>query len=449
MQFDHFAEARQETNFTIWVQTLLRKSPEQLAMQLAGKHRAVKTAAARQCRNGAFNVCYRVKYEDGVHAIVRFTALGRTMFRTEKVKNEVAVMNYLARHTSIPVPQVLGTGTCWAGPYIIMNFVEGDVLSKFLKDPVKEGRPVLNPQISDRALKVAYREMAGLVLELSRPEFPRIGALEQTGESFSVVNRPLTFNMNELITSANLPQQAFPTGIFESAADYFVSLADQHLSHLRYQRNDAFADEAGCRKKYVARCLFRKIAGGISAEHKNGPFRLYCDDFRPSNVIIDMEKLCVSAAIDWEFTYVAPAEFIYVAPWWLLLQSPEDWESDLNEFLTRYTPRLQLFLDALRECESEKELLDSQRLSTRMGQSMENGLFWVCLAARYSSMFDEIYWTFLDRMYFGPFTSLQDRVELLSEDERSSFDQFVRVKMEQAKEGILDDHYSTHTLLDL
>lgn len=93
-----------------------------------------------------------------------------------------------------------------------------------------------------------------------------------------------------------------------------------------------------------------------------------------------------------------------------MLQNPEDWESDLNEFLTRYTPRLHLFLEALRDCVMEQMeqgmLSESQRLSIRMEQSLENGLFWVCLAARSSS---------IDSMYYGDFTSIEDRIALLSD----------------------------------
>lgn len=274
--------------------------------------------------------------------------------------------------------------------------------------------------------------MAKLVLELSKAEFPVIGALEQRKADFIVTRRPLTSNINELATSANVPQEEFPSCTFRSAADYFEALAVQHLSHLRNQRNDAVDDEADCRKKYIARCLFRKVARDISKEHCQGPFRLYCDDFRPSNILIDRTKLCVTAAIDWEFTYAGPAELTYVAPWWLLLQSPEDWEFDLNEFLSRYTPRLQLFLEALRECEDEQvqenTLLDSQCLSAQMAKSLENGLFWVCLAARYSSMFDDIYWTFIDKIYYGPFTSIEDRIGHLTEDEKRELDGFVHLK---------------------
>ncbi|EXJ86738.1 hypothetical protein A1O3_03692 [Capronia epimyces CBS 606.96] len=455
MLFDHVAEEKQEKNFTIWVQALLRKSPEHLVMHLAATHRAGRPIAACHWKNGSFNICYRVKYDDGFHAIVRFAALGRTIYRKEKVDNEVAVMKYLRQYTSIPVPEVLGAGTCWAGPYIVMSFVEGESLATLLKDPLQTGRPVLNPQISDRALRRAYREMAELHLQLSKQEFQRIGALEYDGEGFIVTKRPLTYNMNELATSANLPPHAFPTHAFDSANDYFTSLANQHFSQLELQRNDAITDQDDCRKKYVARCLFRKIAQNVSTEHRHGPFRLYCDDFRPSNVLVDLQSLHITGVVDWESAYVAPAEFASVAPWWLLLRSPEDWESNLDEFVERFVPRLRLFLDVLRECEDEaaKEengtLADSQRLSERMERSLDTGLFWVCLAARYSSMFDEIYWAFLDEMYHGPFTSIEDRIQLLNEEERRSLDEFVRAKVEHIAEGPLETHYSVDNLVDL
>jgi aminoglycoside phosphotransferase (APT) family kinase protein len=451
MLFDHVAEEQQEKNFTLWVHAFLRKSPEHLAMRLAATHRSGKPIAACRWKNGSFNLCYRVKYEDGYNAIVRFAALGRTIHRHEKVDNEVAVMDYLRRYTSIKVPEVLGTGTCWAGPYIVMSFIEGEPLSSLLKDPCHDGRPVLNPQIRNGVLKRAYREMAQVLLELWKPEFPRIGGLEKDGKGFTVSRRPLTYNMNELATSANLPPRAFPAQTFDSANDYFVCLANQHLAQLQHQRNDAITDEDDGRKKYVARCLFRKIVHHLSMdEHCLGPFRLYCDDFRPSNVLVDLHTLQIAGVVDWEFTYAAPTTFSCVAPWWLLLQSPEDWEADLDEFVERYMPRLRLFLDALRECEDDgAPVPDSARLSQRMERSIDTGLFWVCLAARSSSMFDEIYWTFLDERHHGPFTSIEDRINLLSEEERIGLDEFVRTKAEHIVEGPLESHYSVDDLVDL
>lgn len=222
-------------------------------MQLAAEHRPGKPVAACRWKNGAFNICYRVRYEYGVHVVVRFAALGKAILRREKVRQEVTVMQYLRHNTSIPVPEVIGHGICWAGPYIVMPFIEGEPLSQLLRDrsPGKEEeRPVLNPGISDRSLKRAYREMAVLMLELSRPEFEAIGALEEDKtRNFVVAGRPLTFNMNELMVSANLPEDVFPSHTFKSATDYLSTLAIQQLSHLQLQQTNAACNEEDCRKK--------------------------------------------------------------------------------------------------------------------------------------------------------------------------------------------------------
>lgn len=50
-----------------------------------------------------------------------------------------------------------------------------------------------------------------------------------------------------------------------------------------------------------------------------------------------------------------------------------------------------------------------------MALSIEDGLFWFCLTARKSFMFDEIYWMFLDEWYFEPLSSLDDRLSLLTQ----------------------------------
>lgn len=67
-----------------------------------------------------------------------------------------------------------------------MPFIEGESLATLFRDPLQDGRPVLNPRIRERALKRAYREMPELHLQLSEPEFQRIGALEYHGEDFTV-----------------------------------------------------------------------------------------------------------------------------------------------------------------------------------------------------------------------------------------------------------------------
>ncbi|GIK00114.1 hypothetical protein Aspvir_004132 [Aspergillus viridinutans] len=436
MDFDPLAQQQSDRIFQVWIQNLVKHSPEELAGKLASRHCPGTPATASRLSNGAFNICYRVTFKEGLRVVVRFAALGRVIARREKVEDEVAVMEYVAKHTEIPVPKVLGSGNCVVGPYIVMDFIDGNPLSEHLRDPSQE-TATLNPSIPMSVLKRAYFGMAEVLLELSKPEFPFIGAIRQDElGNWVVQKRPLTFNMNRLAQFSNIPFHVFERRRFNNAAEYFEELASHHLHHFEFQRNDAVTDEADCRKKYIARCLFRKLSREISKEHCNGPFRIFCDDLCPDNVLIG-PNLVVTGVVDWEFAYAAPVEYTYAAPWWLLLERPEDWEPDLNQFLVRFMPRFRTFLDALKDCETGKikrgTLSESQRLSATMERSFETGLFWICLASRHSSMFDEIYWNYIDQTFFGSFTTLEDRLHLLSAEERNRIDIVVR---EKTKQGI-------------
>lgn len=84
-----------------------------------------------------------------------------------------------------------------------------------------------------------------------------------------------------------------------------------------------------------------------------------------------------------------------------------------------------------------------------MEKSLDNNLFWVCLAARYSSMFDEIYWTFIDEAYYGKFTSLEERLQHLSQEEHTKLDSIYHAKVKQAEDGEIDPHYSLDDTMEL
>ncbi|KAM3502709.1 hypothetical protein MY11210_008988 [Beauveria gryllotalpidicola] len=225
--------------------------------------------------------------------------------------------------------------------------------------------------------------------------------------------------MNRISQFSNIALSVFKESTFETASDYFEELARQHMKQLELQKNDAIVDGADCRKK---------------------------------NIIVDPSKLTVAGVVDWEFAYAAPAEFTYAAPWWLLLETPEDWEADLNVFLARYEPKFKVFIQALKERETEKircgSLQESGRISTVMETSLGSGLFWVCLASRHSALFDDIYWEFLDPKFFGTFESMEQRISLLHPDEQVEMEQLVQEKLRQAEEAKLDEHYTVEQLVE-
>lgn len=176
---------------------------------------------------------------------------------------------------------------------MVEEFVHGDTIANICRDrsPEFEEKPaVLWSGISDRDLRSTYRRMAKTMLELSKCEFQRIGSLvsqkpsESNGNEgaiFTVARRPMAYNMNKLALWGNLSPRLFPSldATFETSKAYFEHLATQHLDHLRYQRNDAVKDEIDCRRKFVARCLFRRIVTEkLVFENDHGPFPLDAPD---------------------------------------------------------------------------------------------------------------------------------------------------------------------------
>ncbi|KAJ0415132.1 phosphotransferase enzyme family protein [Aspergillus carlsbadensis] len=448
MNRDHLAVRQGQEHCAVWLRYLSQQMPS-LVLQLASQHRPGHAAStASELTTGTLNMSCFVTFEDGISVVVRFPILDRSQFRAERADNEISVMSYLARATIVPVPHVLGAGFWGCGPYIVTQYIPARRLSSHINSS-------LAVDALTRELRRGYHCMARLTLELSKQTFPCIGALNQdTDGKWTISKRPLTLNMNELIRGGNFPPDMFPSKTFATASEYFTELATQHLHHLWYQRNDAILDADDCRKKYIARCLFRRIASTIDTEP--GPFRLYSDELRPSNVLVSAAEnadFSVAAVIDWGFAYVAPNEFTYAAPWWLISDSLESWSTKLPQFACRYVPYLNLFLRILSACEDndiKKGLLDvSQRLSDRMANSFHNGLFWFCLAARNSYLLDEIYWTFLDTRYFGPLRSLDDRLSYLSVDEVEGLDRFVMLKMTHASEGRLDEHMAFNEYAEL
>jgi hypothetical protein len=114
-----------------------------------------------------------------------------------------------------------------------MDFIEGTRLSTFLKQPTEDDKSdmILNPTIDEDMLDTIYVQLADYMLQISRLEFPRIGAISKdASETWTVTGSPLTDNMNELASSTGYPVDQFPTAPFDRASDFFH--ARQHLLHL-------------------------------------------------------------------------------------------------------------------------------------------------------------------------------------------------------------------------
>ncbi|KAK0621572.1 hypothetical protein B0T17DRAFT_508909 [Bombardia bombarda] len=396
---------------------------------------------------GSFNISLDVKHgESDEHVLIRFPSPGNVYgpWRDEKVKNEVMVMNYLREHTSIPVPCVRSWGLTeespqQLGPFIIMDFMEGQDLSDLLQQPTesKEEPIILDPDIDEARLDFVYEQVASFMLELSHLEFPRIGAISKdaTSGQWAVAGRPLTYDMNEVVTLGCYPADQFATMVsFDRASDYFEARARCFQTHLEVQRNIAGDDEDFAWSQFVARRCFAKLIPTHGTIDDVGAFPLFCDDLRPTNMLADPETMRITAVLDFEFTNAMPAQFANDLPWWLLLKQPAVWLSDgkMQEFLNLFVPRKEQFIRAMERVEAKSPLSAGQpTLSARMRESWDSGRFWFNLASRSSFDVDEIYWEALHKEGLGE--GILDRPTLAEKEKflKQKMNQFDRYRREK------------------
>lgn len=424
---------------------------------------------------GGFNNLYRVRVEDvSPDVLVRRPSVSQAQLPEEKTLREAATAKYIQQNTKIPTPRVFYySDFSDVGPFIIIERVESkSTLSHALTTPGVDRSitHALDPNISQTTLEDLYLKVANIILELSHHKFTQIGSLLEADDgSFSVGGRPITQNMNDMLQLANIPPAIFSPEYktFQSSDEYYLNLARGHLVQLIFQQNDLVKSADDCRNKYVARQLFRQLAEQrrlsifgfaednwsaqartktlklLPAPSNSDSFRLYGDDFRPGNILINDANEVVSV-IDWEFTYTAPTQFVLDPPWWLLLDTPEMWDAGIDDWVKNYELRLETWLSAMKEAE---ESAGSESKSTKfplsayMRESWETGRFWLTYAARKSWAFDIVFWKYLDERFFG---RREDRVEknelwktrvhLLSEGARNAMEPFVERKVEEMKE---------------
>ncbi|KAJ5215220.1 uncharacterized protein N7498_001627 [Penicillium cinerascens] len=479
LSFDDVAWEKSDDIEESWLDFLLDEDIyNEIGLFLAEHCSPRQWADFKLFKTGGFNASFLMTFTDtdASGAILRFPIPGVHMFPEEKVRNEVSIMQFITERTSqtmsITVPLIFRWGErnespSKLGPFIIMAYIDHErSMSDLLETPGRQPkqRPELNPDISTTKLKALYRELANIVFSLSTLSANQIGSLKQTGKSaWEVGYRPLSISMNEIVRLGTLPRWKIPTAIYDRASSYFEALAELHISHLQHQRNNAIDSADDCRRKFVARFLFRKLVRDrelrdkwISYEH--GPFPVWCDDFRPQNVMVDKAERVVGV-VDWEFTYTAPIEFTHAPPWWLLLEKPEYWTKGLDDWCAHYERRLQIFLQAMMDCEEDayqtrnEPLEESQRLSSWMRHSWESGDFWIMYAARNNFAFDAIYWNKIDQRFFGSNKSddniydvWKKRLRLLEPEEKEIMDKYVDLKLQENETRLLSWDPDPYTL---
>ncbi|RLL93707.1 hypothetical protein CFD26_100790 [Aspergillus turcosus] len=415
---------------------------------LANRYRKRDDCLFRSMHSGSFNFSLRLHWEDGGEDwLIRFPLPGKSMFLNEKVHREAVLMEFIGSRTRIPVPRVIAYGAAHEnptglGPFIIMTWIEGKKMSEILRKDTAGKEDILNPDIDSRTLGLLYSQMAEILLELWKLDFDCIGCLGQDQQSgqYMVDGPPLTLEVNELMRTCGL-SNCSPSSVYRSSTDYIASLLQLQSIHLTQQRNSVY-DSEDCREKFACRHLMKAIAlDFISHEDNHGPFKLFCDDFGPGNVLVD-DSLRVTGVIDWEFCYTAPIQFAGSIPSWLLLQRPHRIINEVggDAFLDMFLPKAKLFLDYLQQKEETSGINPQDRPSTRMRRSIEDKSAWFILAARMVSSVDMIYWELLDEFCWGTRSSIAERIHNFTTipEKHKERESFVRLKIRQLQEYYIE-----------
>lgn len=118
---------------------------------------------------------------------------------------------------------------------------------------------------------------------------------------------------------------------------YFQYLFEQDWKQLLSQPNSVGGKHTG-RAKYASFSVLKSlIPDFVERDYGHGPFKLICDDLGLANWIVRSEgDLTVVAVVDFEWSYVGPAQLFGLAPWWLLQDRLNNWDTDLEK---RSSPR--------------------------------------------------------------------------------------------------------------
>lgn len=420
--YDRLAYRKSDEVFLAWQAKMLgRRSVKNLENFVAKEIGTRGMAKFVTVADGSYNMIFRFKFSDGVpqQVALRFPKPGHsaTALVNEKLENEVYWMQYLEEHNVIKVPHIYSWSTRGPddiGPYILMDFVEGENLGKCLADWTRSDKP----DDTKKRLFV-YEQIAEIYLQLNRPSFDRIGSITKTSEGqWAITKRPLTLDMHQqVIGIPGFPISSWPTGPLSHSQDYKALVVDLHRQQLKHLRNVNIPMEAGCialqegdniniarameiaRGRYIARRAF--AATSFLHDGDNGPFMIFNPDLHPRNMLVRRETAEITAVIDFEYTNAMPAAFARDPPLWLLPWAPEKaLERDLFPWwMQTYEPVLKQFLAAMERVEASRQQHEQEQgppLSALMRASWESRQCLVNFAVHNSDCVDAVYWAMPD-----------------------------------------------------
>ena len=264
---------------------LLEVSDCRWGSQLSGGYNVVRFLHMDDKNRTVLVVRVPYRPEDG------WTAENSKIF-AGRLSSEVATMQYVRAHTSIPVPRVIhhsvevdsgGVGS----PYLMMTKVDGVALSSIWDD------------MEDSKREIVLRQVVDILLELASQRFDKLGMLFQR-ESH-------TDSKNSWYIGPTIPGpdgttvHASPSRTFTSIIDYWLDYANTKLKTIYDSR---FGDATKIYEYSHSWFLRSLIPALYNPSLDITGFPLCPGDFHSQNImIVDADTSPrISAVIDWEFS---------------------------------------------------------------------------------------------------------------------------------------------------
>lgn len=207
----------------------------------------------------------------------------------EKTLNEVTTLEYLDRHTSIPVPKVLAyenalNDSLIGYEYILMTCMKGNPLNHEFE------RIYANPELYRHVLE----QLADILAELKNRPFFSLGSLKDSN----------TRDLKCPIDFANLG--------YDTACKDFSEYAHRWLTY--YLKEMRFLKDSGHRnaiyfEKYIPEVERLLLSNLKLLNDSKEAFLFSHQDFVMKNILI--ENATITAVLDWEWSGTATPEFEY------------------------------------------------------------------------------------------------------------------------------------------
>lgn len=336
--------------------------------------------------SGGYNVARFLHLDDANYTVlvVRLPYLPEDGWTVEYTKSfapqmtcEVATMQYLTSHTSIPVPRVIrysvdADGGGVGSPYMLMTKVDGVSLYSIWDD------------MDDAKREIVLRQVVDILLELASHRFNKIGVLskrECDGDSNE------SWYISPIVNSPDDPSysQAMPSTTFNSSIDYSLAYANAYLENIR---NTNFGHKDKPETFAIAWFMRSLIPALYDTSLDTAGFPLCPGDFHSQNIMITDADTSprITGVIDWEFTRTRATSTFAQYPLFIV---DNPLRPDGNPLRQRNVRDQATFNSLMRQAEMKRDSTGDLPLSRAFAKCQ--GVYLYEQAIQYSFIFPAIY----------------------------------------------------------